>query len=770
MLRNASLTEKIILLLITVAAFALRLTYLLYSHPFIDEFTTVLAARAILQHGLPLLPSGLFYEHGFLFSYLDAPFVGLAGEKISFALARLPSLLIGTAAIPFLYWIGRRWLSPQAGLVAAALLAFSPEGIVWGGRARMYALAQLLVLLLAFLVYEGSLGKGRPRLRWLALLTLLAVLLTQLGSIILVPSLLIGALVVGWLTCPNGARPWFFRPAVLAEGSGLAVSVGLGLLVKRLGQPLGAVPLSDNGPGNLLAELAGTVTYQAGLVLDSQGTIKFLARQFGVPHHLWLTFIALAGGLVSLAVWLSVRKSASQRASEPASQQTPVSQVRVGNSREAQSLISPGLPASPSCLHLSARHRWPGQGAGNTQSPLAYPPGQAISLLFLWLVFGLTVLVMVTLLQDWRRNPRYLVLALPLFYLIVAGGLGQIANLPWPTRRGKQSLISRSRSQVAVALFAFVIVQAGLLVPDLRIAYRTPEPAYEKAFQYVADRWQPGDVLLTMNTSAAGLYLGPAGYSPEGTYRFAIQEDARQFLLNADTQPVDRWLGVPWVGTAPEFNRLLNQHARVWFVVDTIRLPVYYRGDWLAILNSRMTKVWSQDEALVYLTRPDGTPVPADPDVPLDARFGDMIALKGYSLARKGDYPQERVGPCAAGQMLCLEPGSSFQVTLFWQALAPVDADYTIFVHVRNAQGTTVAQKDSQPFDGLYPTSQWQLGETVAQPLEVDLPFDLAAGPYSLYIGLYRLDTMTRLTLENDSSGENALILYEAIMVEPSER
>jgi 4-amino-4-deoxy-L-arabinose transferase-like glycosyltransferase len=766
---SLSLTEKIILLLITVAAFALRLTYLLYSHPFIDEFTTVLAARAILQHGLPLLPSGLFYEHGLLFSYLDAPFVGLAGEKTSFAVARLPSLLMGTAAIPFLYWIGRRWLSPQAGLVAAALLAFSPEGIVWGGRARMYALAQLLVLLLAFLVYEGSLREGRPRLRWLALLTLLAVLLTQLGSIILVPPLLIGALVVGWLTRPNGSRPWFFRPAVLAEGGGLAAVVGLGLLLKRLGQPLGAAPLSDNGPGNLLAELVGTVTYQAGLVLDGEGAVKFLARQFGVPHHLWLTLIALVGALVSLAVWLKVRKSANtcptvpdpvpvsgigtgagRRVSEPAGQQTPVPQVRVGNSRQAQSLIS-NLQSPISNLPWPTR-----QGR---QSPY--------SLLYLWLVFGLTVLVMVTLLQDWRRNPRYLVLTLPLFYLIVAGGLGRIASLPWPTR---QSLISRSKSQVTVALFAFAVVQAGLLVPDLRIAYRTPEPAYEEAFQYVADHWQPGDVLLTMNTSAAGLYLGHADYSSEGPYRFAVQEDARQFLLNIDTQPVDRWLGVPWVGTAPDFNRVLNEHARVWFVVDTIRLPVYYRGDWLAILNGRMTKVWSQDEALVYLTRSDGIPVPANPDVSLDARFGDMIALKGYSLARKGDYPQEPVGPCAAERMLCLEPGSGLQVTLFWQALAPVDADYTIFVHVRNAQGTTVAQKDSQPFDGLYPTSQWQLGETVAQPLEVDLPLDLAAGSYSLYIGLYRLDTMRRLPVANDSSGENALILDETIMVVSGER
>jgi hypothetical protein len=117
-----------------------------------------------------------------------------------------------------------------------------------------------------------------------------------------------------------------------------------------------------------------------------------------------------------------------------------------------------------------------------------------------------------------------------------------------------------------------------------------------------------------------------------------------------------------------------------------------------------------------------------------------------------------------------MEPGSSLQVTLFWQALAPVDADYTIFVHLRNEHGMTVAQKDSQPFDGLYPTSQWLPGETVAQPLEVDLPLDLAAGPYSLYVGLYRLDTMTRLPVANDTSGENALILDETIRVVSGER
>jgi 4-amino-4-deoxy-L-arabinose transferase-like glycosyltransferase len=720
--------EKIIILL-TAAAFALRLVYLLESHPFIDEFTTVLAARAILERGLPVLPSGLFYEHGLLFSYLDVPFVAIAGEEALFTIARLPSLFIGTATVPLLYWVGRRWLSPVAGLVAAGLLAFGPEGIVWGGRARMYALAQLLVLLLAFLVYEGSLGEGGPRpripprkARWLALLTLLALLLTQFGALILVPPLLMGALVVGWLTRPTDTRPWFTSRAALPEAVGLAVVIGLGVLVKRLGRPLGATPLGDGSAGGLIEELIGTVSYQAGLVLDGESSVKFLARQFGVSHHLWLTLVAVVGGLLVLAVWFTARKLATKQAGAP--------------------------------------HK------GEWAAPYSF--------LYLWLVFGLSVVEMVALLQPWRRNPRYLVMALPLFYLIVGGSVGLIAYLVSRHQgigaSGYRGIRPSGSLRYLVVVLVFVGVQAALLVPDLRVAYRTPEPAYEEAFRYVADQWEAGDVLLTMNTSGAGLMLDEADhYSAE--LGFAIQEDAKQFLLDAEAQPVDRWLGASWVGTAADFNRALNEHRRAWFVIDTIRLPVYYRGDWLAILDSQMDLAWSKDNALVYLTRPDRVAVSTDPDMPLDVRFGDVVALNGYSVAQRSDPSTEvLIGSCEGGQARCLKPGDALQVILFWEAVAPIDVDYTTFLHMRDEQGETLAQSDGQPLDGHYPTSQWQPGETIVQPLDVDLPRGLATGSYSLYVGLYQLDTMARLPLENDQSGENAYFLDETIIVVSGEQ
>ena len=703
-------------LMLTATAFGLRLVYLLHSHPFIDEFTTILATRSILELGLPVLPSGLFYEHGLLFSYVGVPFVAVAGEKSLFALARMPSLLIGTAPVPLIYWVGRRWLSPLAGLVAATLLAFSPEGIVWGGRARMYALAQLLVLLVCFLVYEGSLGEGRSqrhiaprRSRWLALLVLLALLLTQFGALVLVPPLFLGAIVIGWITCPEGARPWFARRAALIEGLGLALVVGFGLWVKRLGRPLGVAPLGSDSAGGLIDELVGTISYQAGLVLDGESTVKFLARQFGVPHHLWLTLVAVVGGGLTFAVWLSARKSMARQANPP---------------------------RGP---------RW----------------ADPYSFLFIWLVFGLTLVEMVVLLEPWRRNPRYLIMALPLFYLIVGGSVDQIVTLMLRDRGARES----GNLGYLIPVLVFIIAQAVLLVPDLHVAYRTPEPAYEEAFWYVADHLERGDLLLTMNTSGAGLLLADTGHT-SAELAFGIQDDATQFLLDADTQPVDRWLGAPWIGTAADFNRVLNEHRRTWFVVDNIRLPVYYRGDWLAILDSQMDLVWSEDDALVYLTRPNRIPVPPGPDVSLEARFGELIALKGYSIGRKGDVkPETQDSDCEAGRTLCMQAGDTLQITFFWEALAPIDRDYTVFLHVRNENGENVSQRDGQPFDGLYPTSRWHPGETVALPFDVDLPLDLSAGSYYLSVGFYRLDTMTRLPLEDDSTEDDAFIVDDTILV-----
>ena len=663
-------------LLLTLLAFALRLSYAVTSHPFIDEFTSILAARQILRYGWPILPSGLFYEHGLVFSYLDAPFVALAmaNQPINYLLARLPSLAIGTALVPLLYWLGRRWFSPGVGLLAALLLTFSPEAITWAGRARMYALTQLLVLALIFLAYQSSHYRAKPPLRWLTLLTLAIALLTQLATLLFIGPLIVAMLTNKWLTTPPEKRKLLSLttlPFSLWEGIGLAGVVGLGLLVKRLGQPLGAPTLGSQGNSNPVLELWGTVAYQMQATFNVAETISFLGKQFGPPHNFWLGITALLG----LGIFL---------------------------------------------LLLAQQ--------GTT-------PSQNLPYLFILLIFGLTLIETFTLLAPFRRNPRYQVMSLPMLYLIVGGGFKHLDHLLSP--------LSAHRSFLpAVLLFAFLCLHGGGLWVDLNITYRTPEPAYEEAFAYVAAQRRPGEAVLTMNPSAAALHLVPVDY-------FAMQDQADQFLLNRTTDPVDRWLGSPWLGSGPALAGVLNDYPQTWFIIDTIRLPVYYRGDWQAILAGQMELVWANDEALVYRTAAERRPLASQPEVIRPAMLDRQVQLLGYADQVEAPNGQTE---------------GIYRLTLFWSPLQPLPFDYTVFVHIRDGAGAVVAQRDAQPLAGRYPTSQWQAGETIIDLHQITLPTDLPAGQYQVWIGLYRLDTLERLPVDDDVSGENAILLGDLLL------
>jgi hypothetical protein len=51
------------------------------------------------------------------------------------------------------------------------------------------------------------------------------------------------------------------------------------------------------------------------------------------------------------------------------------------------------------------------------------------------------------------------------------------------------------------------------------------------------------------------------------------------------------------------------------------------------------------------------------------------------------------------------------------------------------------------------------VGQTIRERSLLALPEDVPAGSYDLWVGLYRLDTLERLPLVGDTSGENALWL-----------
>ncbi len=91
------------------------------------------------------------------------------------------------------------------------------------------------------------------------------------------------------------------------------------------------------------------------------------------------------------------------------------------------------------------------------------------------------------------------------------------------------------------------------------------------------------------------------------------------------------------------------------------------------------------------------------------------------------------------------QPGESLEVTLYWQPVRPIGADYTSFVHVLDGAGEKIAQHDAPPGGVYYPTSLWQPGEVLRDRHRVSLPGSLPAGPYALRIGLYRGPELTHL-------------------------
>jgi hypothetical protein len=94
-----------------------------------------------------------------------------------------------------------------------------------------------------------------------------------------------------------------------------------------------------------------------------------------------------------------------------------------------------------------------------------------------------------------------------------------------------------------------------------------------------------------------------------------------------------------------------------------------------------------------------------------------------------------------------VEDGVTLPLTLTWESIGPFDADYTVFIHLTDADGRPVAQADSQPLGGAYATTRWHVGERLADPYELSIPPDLLPGEYELLVGMYLLSTGERLPL-----------------------
>jgi hypothetical protein len=133
----------------------------------------------------------------------------------------------------------------------------------------------------------------------------------------------------------------------------------------------------------------------------------------------------------------------------------------------------------------------------------------------------------------------------------------------------------------------------------------------------------------------------------------------------------------------------------------------------------------------------------------LNDRLGPEIRLLGYKLAQP-------------------EPGSGdpLTLTLYWQPLARLDRDYTIFVHILDPSGETATGWDNMPCQDACPTAQWPAGRLVEDAHLVPLPPGLPAGEYRVALGVYYLPTGERLPVYGPDGQEipdGRIVLEEVI-------
>jgi hypothetical protein len=230
--------------------------------------------------------------------------------------------------------------------------------------------------------------------------------------------------------------------------------------------------------------------------------------------------------------------------------------------------------------------------------------------------------------------------------------------------------------------------------------------------------WQAIQPLATQYTVFVHL-LGADG-------QWAAQDDGPPL---AGLQPMSHWL----VGELLPDRRVLDLPAHLQ--------PGHYRlvvGLYTAEGDRRLPVVDAASRPLgealtldyVRILAP-GEILPS-PDRPLEvvfARDEDRICLLGYHL--ESDTTR---------------PGDRLRLTLYWQALERVGADYTVFVHLLDSQEQIQGQGDGLPLGGFYPTSFWDPGEVVVDEHEVLIKAEAPAGTHRLVVGLYLAPTGPRLT------------------------
>jgi 4-amino-4-deoxy-L-arabinose transferase-like glycosyltransferase len=811
---NRGRTKAIPLLLVAllvVSALGLRLSYAVLTNPFIDEFASVWAGKLILQQGTPVTPAGVLYNHGLLFSYLEAVSIALLGAgKLA---TRLPSIFAGVVGIVVLYHMGKRLFSVPVGLLAATLLALSPETIMWAGRARMYALLQLTFLLAVYALYSGALQSKGNRLYMFAACFWAAVL-AHFEAVLLYPAALLVLLVFK-------GRKWF------VSGQGLLVNTicCLGLAAAYVIQRLGRSPDFSRLTGT--ASVVGGDLPQLWAALPRQAA--FLLR----PGNLPLTAL-FAMGLVYLLTYV-VSGNAGRRALHGIAEKpggwhrnfaflylvfcpiwlaiVAIGGVAYSNPRYVFMLLPVFfLIAAVATELLLAVVRWAWHTAERRlAAPFAAPfRSWPMGWLVVFIAAALYVPGAISMLGDEQPG-----LDVAMQYVSDRWSEGDAIMTPSPPaaavhfgrcdyftiqRVYEDYVVERDGELVdmwtgAPLLNSIVDMELALtehqgvwLVADGERMSRRYEPDF---LQYVVEQMQEiQDIEGVKVVEFKGLRQ-----REEHTFEqlvgasFADKMTLMSYGLNGDVfQPGDQLsLSLRWQSLMP----MSNSYSGFVHVVDA-NSALWAQHDGPPLAGLYPTTHWIPGEIVPDLRRidlpadiPPGwyrlemgvyQPESAEHLIITDDEgrvLGDRLVLDYVQVSEvsRGPFEPQHLMDANLGDVVKLwgydvdariaEAGDTVHLVLYWEARQEVEQDYTVFTHLIDNAGWIWGQRDNQPVNGFYPTSFWDEGDVIQDEYQITIDSDTPPGLYQIEVGMYLLATGQRVPVMEDNglvSGDRVLL------------
>ena len=327
----------------------------------------------------------------------------------------------------------------------------------------------------------------------------------------------------------------------------------------------------------------------------------------------------------------------------------------------------------------------------------------------------------------------------------------------------------RQKIRLWMAMF---LIPAWLIIAFLGLkaiypidgAFRGGQTALHETLAILDNEAESDDVLLLTNSTYERFFLN---YNTLASPRTIIlrhqpaQPTSQSVPALIESNNPNDWL---YFDTLMMIRHLAIKRDRIWLLSDTSDFLTWsFRPieRWLSrhYYPLRDVPLQTQDPTVRLLEFYTGHPAPDPfgfqlPTQSTQIQFGESLRLDGFNLPAGTDYQAGQVVP----------------ISFYWGLDEPIDQNLIIAWFFAKPDGSIIVQgQDSPPNFGFSPTNTWETHQRIWDNRALELPTDLPAGDYQLWLVVYFNEgEIQRLPVTGtESTEDNIAILPITVTITP---